>query len=91
MQSPNLKEVLARIVFDWKSKQNKNSYECGVQLENELSHFPLDDVDRMASNLDKANRLLRDIALAFNNECILPYDSPKSIILRAVNVYLKLL
>jgi len=89
MQSANLKEVLARIIVDWKSKQNKNSFECGVQLEAELAHFPLDEIDRMISDLDKAHRLLRDLALAFSNECMLPYDSPKSITLRAVNTYLK--
>lgn len=89
MTSPNLKEVLARVILDWKAKRNKNSYECGVQLETELAHFPLDEIDAMACEIDKTWRLLRDLALAFSNECVLPYDSPKSVTLRAVNAYLK--
>lgn len=89
MTTPSLKEVLARIIVDWKAKQNKNSFECGVQLEKELAHFPLDEIDRLVSELGKTQRLLRDLSLAFSNECVLPYDSAKSITLRAVNAYLK--
>lgn len=85
----DLKATLTRIIADWKAKQNKTSFECGVQLETELAHFPLDEIDVMVNELDKANRLLRDVAIAFGNECILPYDSTKSIALRAINVHLK--
>lgn len=72
MQVSNLKEVLARIIVDWKTKQNKNSFECGVQLEQELAHFPLDEIDQLVSEIDKCRRLLRDVALAYENECSLP-------------------
>lgn len=40
MTQSNLKEVLARLIHDWKSKQKWNSWECGTQLETELAHFP---------------------------------------------------
>lgn len=70
----NIKEVLARLVSDWKSKQKWNSWECGTQLETELSHFPLDEIDAMSSEIDKCRRLLRDVALAYYNDCSLPYD-----------------
>lgn len=39
MTQSNLKEVLARLIHDWKAKQKWNSYECGVQLETELAHI----------------------------------------------------
>lgn len=89
MTQSNLKEVLARLIHDWKSKQKWNSWECGVQLENELAHFPLDDIHAMSSEIDKCRRLLRDVALAYSNDCSLPYDGAKPSTMRAVREYLK--
>lgn len=91
MMQPSLKEVLHIIISDWKVKQNKNSFECGQQLERELTHFPLDEIDTMSSELQKTQRLLRDVALAFNSECWLPEESPKASVLHAINAYLKTL
>lgn len=89
MDTPNLKEVLARMITDWKARQNKNSFECAVQLDQELSHYPLDEISALVSELDKTRRMLRDVSLAFESECVLSYDSSKSIVLRAIRAYNK--
>lgn len=89
MDSPNLKEVLTRMMFDWKAKQNKNSFECAVQLDQELSHYPLDEISALVSELDKTRRMLRDVSIAFESECTLPHESSKSIVLRAIRAYNK--
>lgn len=89
MTQSNFKEVLARLSCDWKTKQKWNSYECGVQLETELAHFPLDEIDAMSSEIVKCRRLLRDVVLAYSNDCSLPYDGPKPSTMRAVREYLK--
>lgn len=91
MAQSNLKEVLYRIISDWKSRQNKNSFECGQQLEQELAHFPLDEIDAMSSELQKTQQILRNVALAFASECWLPEDSSKASVLHAINAYLKTL
>ena len=91
MDTLNLKEVLARMIADWKTRQNKNSFECGVQLEQELSHYPLDEISALVSELDKTRRMLRDVSFAFESECVMPHDSSKSTILRAIRAYNKTL
>lgn len=81
--------TIIKMTEDWKAKQNKNSFECAVQLQKELAKLGLDNLDDLCSRIEIQDRLLRDVASAFADECVLPYESVKSRTLRAVIQHIK--
>lgn len=73
--TPDLKETLLHLAKDWKQKQNKSAFECGVDLERELDRFS--SLSSPEARIFELERAVRNLLSAFEDECQLPTNGPK--------------